>query len=96
MAAILVPIFENVAPMNRLTPIAASAAEPDPVESPDAEPVSLPTTRPEPNASTDLLILSDGTVYARNLTPELAAVLATLNPHDATLARRASITFPPP
>ncbi len=41
-------------------------------------------------ASTEFMILPDGTIYARNLTPELAAILATLNPQDATMALRAS------
>ncbi|MGE3311329.1 MAG: hypothetical protein AB7O66_15285 [Limisphaerales bacterium] len=39
--------------------------------------------------TTEFMILPDGTIYARNLTPDLAAILANLNPHDATMALRA-------
>jgi len=39
--------------------------------------------------ATDLLILSDGTVLAHNLTPVMATVLHKLNPHDATIRARA-------
>ncbi|MBX3744697.1 MAG: hypothetical protein KF833_05260 [Verrucomicrobiae bacterium] len=35
------------------------------------------------------MILPDGTVYARNLTPELACILAGLNPGDPAMALRA-------
>lgn len=44
------------------------------------------------------MILPDGTIYARNLTPELAAILATLNPNDPAMALRAGTTpsQPPP
>jgi hypothetical protein len=38
---------------------------------------------------TDLLILSDGTVLAHNLTPVMAAVLHKLNPRDTTIRARA-------
>ena len=37
----------------------------------------------------DLLILSDGTILAHNLTPVMAAVLQVLNPADETLKVRA-------
>ena len=37
---------------------------------------------------TDLLILSDGTVLAHNLTPVMAAVLHKLNPEEETMRRR--------
>ena len=40
-------------------------------------------------ASTDILILSDGTVLAHNLTPGMAKVLHKLNPNDATIRARA-------
>ena len=40
--------------------------------------------------ATDLLILSDGTVLAHNLTPVMATVLHKLNPHDATIRARAA------
>ena len=38
----------------------------------------------------ELLILSDGTVLAHNLTPVMAGVLQVLNPTDETLRQRAS------
>jgi len=37
----------------------------------------------------ELLILSDGTVLAHNLTPAMASILQALNPADETLKRRA-------
>jgi hypothetical protein len=40
------------------------------------------------------MILADGTIYARNLTPDLAQILAGLNPHDATMAARAASAHP--
>jgi len=36
----------------------------------------------------DLLILSDGTVLAHNLTPAMAAVLNEINPEDAAIRLR--------
>ena len=39
--------------------------------------------------ATDLLILSDGTVLAHNLTPVMAAILHKLNPKDRAIRRRA-------
>jgi hypothetical protein len=39
--------------------------------------------------ATDILILSDGTVLAHNLTPGMADVLHKLNPKDATIKARA-------
>ena len=42
----------------------------------------------------DFMILSDGTLYARNLTPELAVILAALNPHDSSMALRAAVPTP--
>jgi hypothetical protein len=38
---------------------------------------------------TDILILSDGTVLAHNLTPGMADVLHKLNPKDETIRARA-------
>lgn len=38
---------------------------------------------------TDLLILSDGTVLAHNLTPGMADVLQQINPRDESMGRRA-------
>ena len=46
------------------------------------------TARAE-SPSTDFMILPDGTIYARNLTPDLAGILADLNPQDASMAVRA-------
>jgi hypothetical protein len=39
--------------------------------------------------ATDILILSDGTVLAHNLTPGMANVLHKLNPKDETIQARA-------
>jgi hypothetical protein len=39
--------------------------------------------------TTDILILSDGTVLAHNLTPVMATVLRKLNPKDKTIKARA-------
>jgi len=69
------------------------------VPSPQPPPVALTTqsrhaepatiSAPE-DSSTDFMILPDGTLYARNLTPELAAILTALNPHDPSMALRAT------
>jgi hypothetical protein len=40
-------------------------------------------------ADSDILILSDGTVMAHNLTPAMATVLHKLNPRDETIRARA-------
>lgn len=45
---------------------------------------------PEPQPATDFMILPDGTIYARNLTPDLAGILAELAPQDTAMALRAS------
>lgn len=37
----------------------------------------------------EILILPDGRIFAHNLTPEMARVLADLNPADAAMGRRA-------
>ena len=36
----------------------------------------------------ELLVMPDGQIYAHNLTPEMAAVLAELNPNDDTVKQR--------
>jgi hypothetical protein len=45
---------------------------------------------------TDLLILSDGTVLAHNLTPVMASILTTINLHDEIIQRRAGDIPPDP
>jgi hypothetical protein len=47
-------------------------------------------------ADTDILILSDGTVMAHNLTPAMATVLHKLNPEDETIRARAGRNRTPP
>ena len=47
-------------------------------------------------AATDILILSDGTVLAHNLTPGMAKVLHQLNPKDETIRARAGRQTKPP
>jgi hypothetical protein len=47
-------------------------------------------------ADTDILILSDGTVMAHNLTPGMATVLHKLNPGDETIRARAGHVRKPP
>ena len=37
----------------------------------------------------EMLILPDGRVFAHNITPEMARVLAKLNPADEAMSRRA-------
>jgi hypothetical protein len=39
--------------------------------------------------ATDILVLSDGTVLAHNLTPVMASVLHQLNPQDESFRARA-------
>ncbi|MEI8044292.1 MAG: hypothetical protein WCL11_22975 [Verrucomicrobiota bacterium] len=46
--------------------------------------------------TTDILILSDGTVLAHNLTPGMATVLHQLNPQDETFGARARCNRKPP
>lgn len=46
--------------------------------------------------ATDILILSDGTLLAHNLTPVMASVLQQLNPHDKTFRARAGRNRRPP
>jgi hypothetical protein len=38
--------------------------------------------------TTEFLLLPDGTVYAQNLTPTMAAVLLELNPNEEAIRRR--------
>jgi hypothetical protein len=56
----------------------------------DTQPAPPANAFPDSSAATDFMILADGTIYARNLTPDLARMLADLNPHDATMAARAA------
>jgi hypothetical protein len=49
--------------------------------------------KPESMVS-DLLVLADGRIFAHNLSPALAGVLAALNPADAAMKRRAGRTNP--
>lgn len=37
----------------------------------------------------EVLILPDGKIFAHNITPEMAQVLAKLNPNDKAMGRRA-------
>jgi hypothetical protein len=37
----------------------------------------------------ELLILADGNIFAHNLTPAMAGLLAGLNPNDAAMRQRA-------
>ena len=39
--------------------------------------------------SSELLLLPDGRILAHNITPQMAALLAELDPHNATLRERA-------
>jgi hypothetical protein len=45
--------------------------------------------RPRPPLATDILVLSDGTLLAHNLTPVMASVLHQLNPQDESFKARA-------
>ena len=53
---------------------------------------------PAPPTTVELLIRPDGQVLAHNLSPTMAAVLAELNPEDATMRARAACmkSSPPP
>jgi hypothetical protein len=49
------------------------------------------SAQPQPASGTvELLVLPEGQILAHNLTPELAALLARLNPADEAMARRAA------
>jgi len=39
--------------------------------------------------TTEILLLPDGTLYVHNLTPEMAELLATLDPNDEEMRERA-------
>ena len=43
---------------------------------------------PKTELMSELLIMPDGKIYAHNLTPEMAAVLAELNPGDDEIKQR--------
>jgi hypothetical protein len=47
------------------------------------------TFRPTTGEACELLILADGTVLARNLTEEMAAILSRVAPQDSSLQQRA-------
>jgi hypothetical protein len=53
-----------------------------------------PKVVPHPPASSEcfLLVLPDGRLLARNLTPELSALLMALQPEDSDLALRAKLS----
>jgi hypothetical protein len=44
--------------------------------------------------TTELLVLPDGQVLAHNLTPQIAALLAALDPNDPGMAARAKASRP--
>jgi hypothetical protein len=50
---------------------------------------TLTKITPPPELHCDLLIASDGSVLAHNLTPAMAEVLGALNPQDSTMQQRA-------
>ena len=52
--------------------------------------------RPAREVTAELLILADGRVLARNLTPALAQVLREVNPDDTAMGRRAAGDTSPP
>ncbi len=43
---------------------------------------------------TELLIQPDGTIFAHNLTPAIAALLSVLNPADESMKQRAAAINP--
>lgn len=45
-----------------------------------------------PDVTSEILILADGTVYAHNITPRMAGVLALLDPADVPMRARAGIS----
>ena len=49
----------------------------------------------EAATESSILILADGRILARNVTPEIAAVLLTLQPENAELAIRAGFPSAP-
>jgi hypothetical protein len=44
--------------------------------------------------TSEILVLPNGQILAHNLTPNMAAVLASLNPSDETMAKRAGHDSP--
>jgi hypothetical protein len=44
----------------------------------------------EEKSVSEILILSDGKIFAHNITLEMAGVLTKLNPADAAMSRRAT------
>ncbi len=51
--------------------------------------------QPQPEATTEILLLPDGQVLVHNLTPTMAAILAELNPNDRAMKiRSAPVTNP--
>jgi len=48
-----------------------------------------PRARGKPTAVCEILILADGRIFAHNVSPGLAGVLAALNPADGDMHRRA-------
>ena len=43
-----------------------------------------------PGETTELLILGDGHIFVHNLTPQMAALLSQLDPHDELMRQRAT------
>ncbi len=50
-----------------------------------------PGPSPDQAPTTEILILADGTVYAHNITPRMARVLALLDPADLPMRARAGV-----
>jgi hypothetical protein len=44
-----------------------------------------------PEATSEILILANGTVYAHNITPQMARLLTLLDPADLPMRARAAI-----
>ena len=42
------------------------------------------------NTTSEILVLADGRIFAHNISPDLAVVLAALDPADEAMRRRAS------
>jgi hypothetical protein len=42
------------------------------------------------NSTSEILVLPDGRIFAHNISPVMATVLADLNPADAAMRRRAN------
>jgi len=50
-------------------------------------------SQPDECQETEMLILPDGTIFAHNITPVIAGILAQLNPSDLAMRRRAARTL---